>query len=80
MANNGAPIAPVPPDGMEILFFYQCPSCGKHAPVPSPTEPRMLICDACRTTFPIIPVDETSLHYIRIIMAGGKAAADQDFM
>lgn len=80
MTSNGTPVAPVPPDGMEILFFYQCPSCGKHVAVPSPTEPRMLACDGCRTTFPIIPVDETSLHYIRVIMAGGRAAADQDFL
>ena len=42
MANNEKTVAPVPPDGMEILFFYQCPSCGKHVAVPSPTEPRML--------------------------------------
>lgn len=80
MPNDSPPIAPVAPDGMEILFFYQCPSCGKHLPLPTPTEPRMLVCDACRCNFPIIPVDETSLHYVRIILAGGRAAADQDFL
>lgn len=77
---QGRPIAPVAPDGMEILFFYKCPRCGRHVAVPSPTEPRMLACDACRQSFPIIPVDEHGLHYIRIMLAGGKAAADPDFL
>lgn len=74
------PLAPVPPDGMEILFFYKCPHCGRHVAMASPTEPRMLSCDSCRLSFPIIPVDEHSLHYIRIMLAGGKAAADPDFL
>ena len=73
------PLTPVPPDGMEILFFYQCPQCGKHIPLVSPTEPRMISCDACGLAFPIIPVDEHGLHYVRIMLAGGKAAADPDF-
>lgn len=74
------PLTPVPPDGMEILFFYQCPQCGKHIPLVSPTEPRMISCDACDLAFPIIPVDEHGLHYVRIMLAGGKAAADPDFL
>lgn len=77
---NDRPLAPVPPDGMEILFFYQCPHCGKHVAVASPTEPRMITCDGCRTSYPIIPVDEHGLHYVRIMLAGGKAAADPDFL
>lgn len=81
MANNpGRPPAPVAPDGMEMLFFYKCPRCGKHMALPSPTEPRMLACDSCRTSFPIIPIDEHSLHFIRIMLAQGKAAADPDFL
>lgn len=74
------PIAPVAPDGMEILFFYKCPKCGRHMALPSPTEPRMLTCDGCRTNFPIIPIDEYGLHYVRIMLGGGKAAADPDFL
>ena len=73
-------ISPVPPDGMEIIFFYQCPHCGKHVPVPGPTEPRMLHCDGCGKTFPIIPVDEHTLHYMRVMLAGGKAASSPDFL
>lgn len=79
-SQSGRPVAPVAPDGMEILFFYKCPQCGRHMPMPSPTEPRMLTCDACRFSFPIIPVDEHTVHYMRIILNGGQAAADPDFL
>lgn len=74
------PLAPVPPDGMEFLIFYKCPHCGKHVGVPAPTEPRMITCEGCRMAFPIIPVDEHSVHFVRIMLAGGKAAADPDFL
>ena len=77
---NARPLAPVAPDGMEILFFYQCPRCAKHIAVPSPTEPRMIVCDGCHQSFPIIPVDERGVQYIRIMLAGGKAATDPDFL
>ena len=73
------PVPPVAPDAMEILFFYKCPFCGRHIGVPSPTEPRMVACDACHHQFPIIPVEEQGLHYIRIMLGNGKAAADSDF-
>lgn len=76
---SGKPLAPTPPDGMEIIFFYKCPFCARHVAIASPTEPRLLVCDNCRKSFPIIPVDEHSLHYVRIMLAGGKAAADPDF-
>lgn len=74
------PVAPVPPDGMEFLIFYKCPQCGKHVGVPAPTEPRMITCEGCRMAFPIIPVDEHTVHFVRIMLAGGKAAADPDFL
>ena len=80
MAERKKPIEPVAPDGMEILFFYQCPGCGKHVPQASPTEPRMVRCPGCGQGFAIIPVDEHSLHYVRIMLAEGKAAADPDFL
>lgn len=78
--NKGRPLEPAHPDGMEILFFYKCPRCGRHAAVPSPTEPRMVACEGCRTSFPIIPIDERGLQYARIILADGKAAGDPDFL
>lgn len=80
MAERKRPLEPVAPEAMEILFFYPCPGCGKHVPLPSPIEPRMLRCPGCGQSFPIIPVDEHSLHYIRIMLADGHAAVDPDFM
>jgi hypothetical protein len=40
----------------------------------------MLNCDSCGRAFPIIPVDEHGLHYVRAMLAGGKAAAAPDFL
>lgn len=74
-----ANLRPSPPDGMEMIFFYACPHCGRHVPVVSPTQPAMVQCDACQESFPIIPVDERSLHYVRLMLANGKAALDPDF-
>ena len=72
-------LRPVAPDGMEMLFFYPCPHCKRHMPLLSPTQPAMVQCDNCQQGFPIMPVDERSLHYIRIMLANGKAAVDPDF-
>ena len=80
MAERRKPVEPVSPDGMEILFFYQCPHCGRHVPLVSPTEPRMASCDSCGRAFPRIPVDEPGLQSVRIMMAAGKAAADPDLL
>ncbi len=74
------PIQPVTPEGMEILFFYPCPRCQRHVPLLSPTQPTMVQCDNCHESFPIVPVDERGLHYIRIMLANGQAAVDPDFM
>lgn len=78
--NNNRPPEPVAPDGMELIVFYQCPYCGRHIGLPAPIEPRMIPCDVCHRNFPIIPVDEYGLHFLRIITAGGKATADPDFL
>ncbi len=76
---SSKPIQPVAPEGMELLFFYPCPHCGRHVPLVSPSQPAMVKCDSCEGSFPIIPVDERSLHYVRIMLANGKAAIDPDF-
>lgn len=78
--NKAQSMAPVPPDGMELLVFYKCPYCSRHMAVPAPIEPRMIPCDACHRNFSIIPVDEFGLHFLRIITAGGRATADPDFL
>ena len=78
--NKTQQMAPVPPDAMELIVFYKCPYCARHIGVPAPTEPQMIPCDVCHRNFSVIPVDEFGLHFLRIITAGGKAAADPDFM
>ena len=40
----------------------------------------MAQCDACRGHFPIVPVDERTVKFLRIILAGGRAAIDPDFL
>ncbi|MBQ7738444.1 MAG: hypothetical protein IJT59_02155 [Desulfovibrionaceae bacterium] len=80
MKKSHEPIVPVAPEGMEIIFFYPCPACGRHVPRANPIEVTLAVCDNCGKSFPIIPVDEYSLQYIRIILANGRATADLDFM
>ncbi len=73
------PQQPVSPDAMEMLFFYACPQCKRHVPLIAPTQPAMVSCENCHYSFPIMPVDERSLHFVRIMLANGKAAVDPDF-
>ncbi len=75
-----APLAPVAPEAMELLFFYPCPFCHKHVPLLNPTQPAMVACDGCGKGFPILPVDEHTIQYVQIMLAGGKAAVDPDFV
>ena len=71
MSGSQRPLEPVAPDGMELLFFYRCPHCLRHVPLVNPVEPRNVRCDGCGKQFPIIPVDEHGLHYVRIMLANG---------
>ena len=75
MSGSQKSLEPVAPDGMELLFFYRCPHCLRHVPLVNPVEPRNVRCDGCGKQFPIIPVDEHGLHYVRIMLANGKAMA-----
>ena len=80
MKKSHEPVFPVAPEGMELVFFYPCPACGRHVPRVNPVEVSMAVCDNCGKSFPIIPVDEYTLQYIRIMLANGAAAGDLDFM
>ena len=73
------PVQPVAPTGMELIFMYVCPHCGHKAALIAPTQPAMVQCDDCQTPFPLVPVDERTVQYIRLMLAGGRAAADPDF-
>lgn len=74
------PVQPVAPCGMEFIFYYRCPGCARKVALVAPTQPGMVACDGCGMTFPAIPVDERTIHFLRIILAEGRAAADPDFL
>lgn len=74
------PLMPVRPMGMEIVFLYPCPHCAREVTLIAPTRPTMAQCDACRKSFPIVPVDDRTLRYFKIMLNGGKAAIDPDFL
>jgi hypothetical protein len=40
----------------------------------------MVACDVCRQSFPIVPVDEYSIQFIKLMLANGQAAIDPDYM
>jgi DNA-directed RNA polymerase subunit RPC12/RpoP len=80
MADENKVEMPVRPTGMELIYIYPCPHCGREVPFISPTRPDRARCDACRRTFPIVPVDERSNRYVKLMMANGHAAVDPDFM
>jgi hypothetical protein len=74
------PLTPVRPIGMEIVFLYPCPHCAREVTLIAPTRPTMAQCDACRKNFPIVPVDDRTLRYFKLMLNGGKAAIDPDFL
>ncbi|GAB7022966.1 hypothetical protein [Salidesulfovibrio brasiliensis] len=80
MSQNSKPLTPVKPRSMEIIYLYPCPHCGREVPLIAPTRPAMAQCDACRKSFPIVPVDEKAIRFIKIMHDGGKAGIDPDFM
>lgn len=73
------PVQPVAPSGMELIFLYTCPYCHKDVGVVAPTQPTMARCDTCSKLFPILPVDERSVQYVRLMMGNGLSAMDSDF-
>lgn len=80
MEKGKKPSAPVRPTGMEVLYFYACPFCGRDVPVAAPVQPAMVKCDVCAKHFPIVPVDERSVRFIKTMLANGRAGIDPDFL
>lgn len=74
------PVAPVKPSSMELIFLYPCPFCHREIPMVSPAHPTLIACDVCRQKFPIIPVDQRAVHYLKIMLDNGCAAIDPDYM
>ena len=80
MAESNKPVSPVRPAAMEVIYLYPCPYCEREVPLIAPTRPAMAQCDSCRKQFPIVPVDERTLRYFKVMLAGGKASIDPDFL
>lgn len=74
------PVSPVAPSGLELVFSYRCPHCGKKTPINAPMQPGMVECNACAQAFPVLPVDDRTILFIQIMLNNGRAAVDQDFV
>ena len=68
MSLSSRPVQPVPPESMELVFFYRCPGCGRRNPLIAPTQPSMTRCESCGEPFPVMPVDERTVHYVKIML------------
>ncbi|MDR2161522.1 MAG: hypothetical protein LBO77_05200 [Desulfovibrio sp.] len=77
---SAKPPAPVKPTGMELVFFYVCPYCGRELPLVAPPQPTMITCEVCRQNFPIVPIDEHTVQFVKLMLADGPAAIDPDFL
>jgi uncharacterized Zn finger protein len=80
MGEKKKPVTPVHPSGMELICFYPCPFCDREVPLVSPTQPAMVRCDGCGKDFPIVPVDERGVRFVKIMTGNGRAAVDPDFL
>ncbi len=65
---------------MELVFFYTCPYCQRELPLVAPPQPTMITCDVCRQAFPIVPIDEHTVQFVKLMLADGPAAVDPDFL
>ena len=73
------PISPVKPTGMELVFFYICTHCGHELPLVAPSQPTMINCEICRQHYPVVPVYEHTVQFVKLMLADGAAAIDPDF-
>ncbi len=80
MSKGKRPLEPVAPADMELLFAYLCPNCERKNPLIAPTQPGIIMCGDCGLQFPIIPVDENTVLYIKLMLDHGRAAADPLFI
>lgn len=73
-------VAPVAPSAMNLVFIYRCPHCGKKNHLVSPLQAAQVMCGVCAQPFPVLPVDERTVHFIHLMLNHGRAAVDQDFV
>lgn len=80
MVKSHRPQQPVAPCAIEFLFFYICPHCGHKTALIAPTQPALAQCDSCSQSFPILPIDEHTIRFLKIILANGQSTVDPDFV
>jgi len=74
------PLLPVKPVGMEVVLFYPCPHCGRRVPLVAPLQASMAQCDSCSKQFPVVPADQRSIQFIKVMLDEGKAAINPDYI
>ncbi|ACV68430.1 hypothetical protein [Desulfohalobium retbaense] len=78
--STSSPLTPSKPLGLEMIVYYGCPHCGRKTPLLAPTQPAMAQCDACGRQFPVAPVDERTVRFVKTMLANGHAAVDPDYV
>lgn len=70
---------PVLPVSMELVVMYPCSRCGRRVPLLAPTDPAMARCDACGHRFPVAPVDEKTVRFLKTITSDGRTLTDPGY-
>jgi DNA-directed RNA polymerase subunit RPC12/RpoP len=64
---------------MELVVMYPCPQCGRQVPLLAPVDPAMARCDACQYRFPVAPVDEKTVRFLKTITGDGQALTEPGY-
>ncbi len=73
-------IEPVTPVAMDIVLTYECPSCNVPVTMIAPVFAAKIRCQHCGLEFPLIPADATTIQYLRLMFANGKAVIHPDYL
>lgn len=75
------PIEPAKPEGMELIFFYACPYCGRKILALATGRPfRWRVVIRAPKTFQFCLWMNAQYVFAKLMLANGKAAIDPDFM
>lgn len=80
MAEVHKPIEPVKPVGIDVVITYLCPHCGQRNQLLNPVQAAVTTCSECKGKFPVLPLDVCTVRYLKIMLDGGRAAVDPDFL
>ncbi len=80
MSKNARPVSPVKPTAMELIFIYPCPYCRRDLTMLAPTVAAIVQCDVCGKQFPVVPVEERTVAFVKLMLDNGAAAVDSDYM